>query len=66
MNKNCTYIYDPKRQILVAYENGKSLGGLFGRIADKTFESLLMTEAEIKLGEILSKQEKLERSLKTM
>ena len=65
MNKNCTYIYDPKRSILVAYEGGKSLGGLFGRIADRTFESLLMTEAEIHLGEIMSSREKLERNLKT-
>jgi hypothetical protein len=60
-----TYIYDPVRSILVAQEDGKSLGGYFGRIADKIFETLLMTDAVIHLGEIMSKREREAKNSKT-
>lgn len=59
-----TYIYDAKRSILVVQENGKSLGGYFGCIADKIFEQLLMTDAVIHLGDIMSKREREELNFK--
>jgi hypothetical protein len=55
------YIYDPKKQILMVFENGRNVGGYIGRIAERKFEQLLDTNEQIELGEFLTANERQER-----
>ena len=52
-----TYIYDPRRSMLVVFEDDKPTGGYIGQIAERKIEQLLLTDAMIQLGEFLTAQE---------
>lgn len=48
--KTRKYAYDPQKQVLLVFEDGKLYGYYGGNIAEKKFEQLLDTDAIIEIG----------------
>ena len=57
------YIYDPQKRLLMAFEDGRMIGGYNGQIAEWKFEELLLTDATIELGQFLTAKERSEKEL---
>jgi len=51
------YIYDPGKNILMVFEGTHHVGGYMGKIAERKFESLLMSGTQIELGRFLTRKE---------
>jgi len=54
---NLIYLYDPRRSVLAVFSNDKPIGGYMGQIAERKLEKLLYTDAEIHLGQFLTRKE---------
>ena len=52
------YVFDPGRSMLIVFEGKRNVGGFIGKIAEREFEKLLLTDARIELGKVISKSDK--------
>ena len=57
------YVYDPKKQLLMVFQDQHLKGGYNGQIAERKFEKLLLTDAKIELGQFLTAKERQDKEL---
>ena len=61
--KKLKYVYDPRKQVMMVFRDGHNIGGYMGQIAERKFESLLLTGVVIELAEFLTRSERSQREL---
>jgi len=55
--KTISYVFDPRRSMLMVFECERNIGGYIGIVAERKFERLLLTDAIIKIGRCLTLKE---------